>query len=63
MITEWNGHRSTNKSYSRDNRFISSYSTYRRAGLIPRCRLITSWSWKRFQGFGCSPTKVVRELG
>jgi len=28
-----------------------------------RCRLITSWGWRRSQGFGCSPIKVVRELG
>src|SRR6476659_2650749 len=28
-----------------------------------RCRLITSWGWSRSQGFGCSPIKVVRELG
>ena len=40
-----------------------SESSYRRDRLAPRCRLITSWSWRRFQGFGCSPIKVVRELG
>jgi len=40
-----------------------SESPYRRKRLAPRCRLITSWSWSRFQGFGCSPIKVVRELG
>jgi len=40
-----------------------SESPYRRDRLAPRCRLITSWSWRRFQGFGCSPIKVVRELG
>ena len=28
-----------------------------------RCRLITSWSGSTFQGLGCSPIKVVRELG
>ncbi len=28
-----------------------------------RCRLITSWRWRSFQGLGCSPIKVVRELG
>jgi len=28
-----------------------------------RCRLITSWGWRRSQGSGCSPVKVVRELG
>ena len=38
-------------------------STYRRDRLAPRCRLITSWGWSRSQGFGCSPIKVVRELG
>jgi hypothetical protein len=38
-------------------------SPYRRGGLAPRCRLITSWGWSRSQGFGCSPIKVVRELG
>jgi len=31
--------------------------------LAPRCRLFTSWSWRRFQGYGCSPFKVERELG
>ena len=24
---------------------------------------VTSWGWSRSQGFGCSPIKVVRELG
>ena len=38
-------------------------SSYRRSRLAPRCRLIASWSWKRFQGLGCSPIKAVRELG
>src|SRR3546814_17665151 len=38
-------------------------SSYRRNRLAPRCRLITSWGWSRSQGFGCSPIKVVRELG
>ena len=28
-----------------------------------RCRLTTSRGWRRSQGFGCSPIKVVRELG
>ena len=28
-----------------------------------RCRLITTWSGSTFQGLGCSPIKVVRELG
>src|SRR6266849_1497969 len=31
--------------------------------LAPRCRLITSWGCSRSQGYGCSPFKVVRELG
>ena len=38
-------------------------SPYRRDRLAPRCRLITSWLWRGFQGFVCSPIKVVRELG
>src|ERR1700759_2887964 len=59
----WNCHRSTDKRYAGDNRLIASKSPYRRCGLAPRCRLITSWGWSRSQGFGCSPIKVVRELG
>jgi len=31
--------------------------------LAPRCRLITTWWCTSYQGFGCSPIKVVRELG
>jgi hypothetical protein len=38
-------------------------SSYRQGRLAPRCRLITSWLWRGFQGFVCSPIKVVRELG
>ena len=38
-------------------------SSYRRSGLAPRCRLVTSWGWRRSQGLGCSPIKVARELG
>ena len=37
--------------------------TYRRGGLAPRCRLVTSWGWRRSQGLGGSPSKVARELG
>ena len=59
----WKGHRSTDKRYAGDNRLISPKSPHRRGGLAPRCRLITSWGWSRSQGFGCSPIKVVRELG
>src|SRR5918994_347996 len=55
--------RSTDKRYAGDNRLISPKSPHRRGGLAPRCRLITSWGWSRSQGFGCSPIKVVRELG
>ncbi len=54
----WKGHRSTDKRYAGDNRLISPKSSHRRG-----CRLITSWGWIRSQGFGCSPIKVVRELG
>ena len=38
-------------------------SSYRRDRLAPRCRIITSRSCRRFQGLGCSPIKVVRDLG
>ena len=62
-VCEWKCRRSTDKSYPGDNRLISPKSSHRRGGLAPRCRLITSWSWSRFQGLGCSPIKVVRELG
>ena len=55
--------RSTDKSYPGDNRLISPKSSHRRRGLAPRCRLIASWSWIRFQGLGCPPIKAVRELG
>ena len=57
------GHRSTDKRYAGDNRLMTPKSPYRRRRLAPRCRLITSWGWRRSQGFGCSPIKVVRELG
>ncbi len=30
---------------------------------VLRCRLILSWRWRSFQGFGCSPIKKIRELG
>ena len=63
VVCEWKCHRSTDKSYPGDNRLISPKRPQRRGGLAPRCRLITSWSWSRFQGLGCSPIKVVRELG
>ena len=51
------------KRYSGDNRLIAPKSSYRRSGLAPRCRLVTSWGWRRSQGLGCSPIKAVRELG
>ncbi|KAI5440954.1 hypothetical protein KIW84_010431 [Lathyrus oleraceus] len=60
---EWKGRRSTDKSYSRDNRLIFPKSSHRREGLAPRCRLFATWSCSRFQGLGCSPIKAVRELG
>src|SRR5881296_220972 len=49
--------------YAGDNRLIPPKSSYRRGSLTPRCRLITSWGCSRSQGYGCSPFKVVRELG
>src|SRR5699024_4222136 len=61
--TAWKGHRSKDKRYSGDNRLIAPKSSYRRSGLAPRCRLVTSWGWRRSQGLGCSPIKVARELG
>ena len=57
------GHRSTDKRYAGDNRLIPPKSPHRRGCLAPRCRLITSWGCSRSQGYGCSPFKVVRELG
>ena len=62
-VCEWKCRRSTDKSYPGDNRLISPKSPHRRGGLAPRCRLITSWGSSMSQGFGCSPIKVVRELG
>ena len=59
----WKAHRSTDKRYAGDNRLILPKSPHRRECLAPRCRLITSWGRSRSQGFGCSPIKVVRELG
>ncbi len=63
VVSVWKGHRSTDKRYAGDNRLISPKSSYRRGGLAPRCRLITSRGRSMSQGFGCSPIKVVRELG
>ena len=59
----WKGRRSTDKSYSRDNRLIFPKSSHRREGLAPRCRLIATWGGSTSQGLGCSPMKAVRELG
>jgi len=61
--SEWKGHRSTDKRYAgiqadSSQEFISTGEF-----LAPRCRLITSWGCSRSQGYGCSPFKVVRELG
>ena len=63
VVAAWNGHHSTDKSYLGDNRLILPESPHRREGLAPRCRLVLSWSWSRFQGSGCSPVKRARELG
>src|SRR5258705_864844 len=59
----WKGRRSTDKRYAGDNRLILPKSPYRRKGLAPRCRLVSSWGWSRSQGAGCSPVKEARELG
>jgi hypothetical protein len=53
----------TDKSYPGDNRVVAPDSPYRRRGSLPRCRLSTSWGWRRSQGLVCSPIKVLRELG
>jgi len=63
VVFLWESYQLTNKRYAGDNRLILSKSSYRRQGLAPRCRLITSRGWSKSQGFGCSPIKVVRELG
>src|SRR6185503_21044030 len=55
--------RLTDKSYSGDNRLVLPKSPNRRQCSAPRCRLISSWGWRRSQGYGCSPFKEVRELG
>jgi len=51
------------KSYPGDNRVVSPESSYRRRGSLPRCRLIISSRWRRWEGSVCSPVKMVRELG
>ncbi len=53
----------TDKSYPGDNRLVAPERPQRRRGSAPRCRLIASWGCSRSQGLGCSPIKVVRELG
>ena len=55
--------RSTDQSYSRDNSVISAYSPYRSRCLRPQCRLWISSSCRRFEGCGCSPPKIQREVG
>uniref|UniRef100_A0A2N9G3L9 Uncharacterized protein n=2 Tax=Magnoliopsida TaxID=3398 RepID=A0A2N9G3L9_FAGSY len=42
---------------------ITGWSSHRREGLAPRCRLFATWGCSMFQGLGCSPIKAVRELG
>lgn len=59
VISVWNGHRLTNKSYSRDNRLMSPERSHRRTRLAPRCRLILSSLSRTSEGFGCSPNKKV----
>ena len=57
------GGRLSDKSYSGDNRLVVPKSPNRRHSSAPRCRLRISWGWRRSQGFGCSPIKILRELG
>src|SRR5690606_36284928 len=54
---------SKDKRCAGDNRLISPKSSYRRGGLAPRCRLVTSWGGGGWQGLGCSPINVARALG
>ncbi len=61
--SEWKGIRSTDKSYSGDNRLMASKRSQRRCRLAHRCRLVASWGCRRSQGLGCSPIKAGRELG
>ena len=51
------------KSYSGDNRVVAPESSYRRRGLLHRCRLFLSWACRSAQGCGCSPIKRDREMG
>ena len=37
----------SDKSYPGDNRLVTPKSSYRRRGSAPRCRLITSWGWRK----------------
>ena len=53
----------TDKSYPGDNRLVWPESSYRRPRSAPRCRLIIARGWRRSQAFGCSPIKMIRELG
>ena len=62
-VCGWKCRRSTDRSYPGDNRLISPKRPQRRGGVAPRGRLVAAWGCIRSQGFGCSPIKVVRELG
>src|SRR3989338_9628179 len=53
----------SDKSYSGDNRLVWSESSYRRPSSAPRCRLILAPRWRRWEAYGCSPFKRIRELG
>ena len=57
------GGRLSDKSYSGDNRLVPPKRPQRRRSSAPRCRLTVSRGWRSSQGFGCSPIKMVRELG
>lgn len=59
----WNRSCLTEISYPGDNRLVLPDSSYWRQGSAPRCRLVTSWDWRRSQGLDCSSIKVARELG
>ena len=51
------------KSYSGDNRLVLSERPQRRQCSAPRCRLALARGCRSSQAFGCSPIKILRELG
>jgi len=63
IILMWYAYRSTDKRYVGDNRLIILKRSYRWNSLAPLCRLNISRCRIGYLGFGCSPIKMLRELG